>query len=123
MRGVCSHYWVFASLTTNGLIGPMTPRNPLEISFTCMVMCVSLTVYAYILGEISNLVMKQDEELVATRSSILQVEDFVKNRLLPTELKKEIEHYFHFLASSNSSKDDVDVFDMLSHTLQVSTAG
>jgi hypothetical protein len=121
-RACCSHYWVFASLTTNGLVGGMTPRNPLEIAFTCMVMCVSLTVYAYILGEISNLVMKQDEALVATRSSILQVADFVKNRVLPPELEKEIEHYFHFLASNNASSEDEDVFEMLSHTLQVDVA-
>ena len=38
--------------------------------FTCVSMVMSLTIFAYILGEISNLVMDQDAELVKTRSQV-----------------------------------------------------
>lgn len=38
--------------------------------FTCVSMVLSLTIFAYILGEISNLVMDQDAELVKTRSQV-----------------------------------------------------
>jgi len=119
-----SFYWITASLTTNGLVGNMTPKNLTEIVFTCIVMLVSLTLFAYVLGEISNLVMKQDEDLVQRRSSILQVESFLRERNLPRELQTEISHYFHFsLASSPAGdRDEEDIFDQLSHTLQVDVA-
>ncbi len=38
--------------------------------FTCVSMVLTLTIFAYILGEISNLVMDQDAELVKTRSQV-----------------------------------------------------
>lgn len=38
--------------------------------FTCLSMVLSLTIFAYILGEISNLVMDQDAELVKTRTQV-----------------------------------------------------
>lgn len=41
-----------------------------QMMFTCVSMVMSLTIFAYILGEISNLVMDQDAELVKTRSQV-----------------------------------------------------
>jgi len=41
-----------------------------QMMFTCVSMVLSLTIFAYILGEISNLVMDQDAELVKTRSQV-----------------------------------------------------
>ena len=45
----------------------------LQMMFTCVSMVMSLTIFAYILGEISNLVMDQDAELVKTRSQVYLV--------------------------------------------------
>ena len=42
----------------------------LQILYTMVAMVVSLTVFAYLLGEISNLVMDQDAELVKIRSQV-----------------------------------------------------
>ena len=42
----------------------------MQMLFTCVAMVLSLTIFAYILGEISNLVMDQDAELVKTRSQV-----------------------------------------------------
>ena len=42
----------------------------LQMVFTCVSMVLSLTIFAYILGEISNLVMDQDAELVKTRTQV-----------------------------------------------------
>lgn len=43
---------------------------PSQILFTCLTMLVSVTVFAYVLGEISNLVMNKDAELMAARSHV-----------------------------------------------------
>ena len=45
-----------------------------QMMFTCVSMVMSLTIFAYILGEISNLVMDQDAELVKTRSQVCHTE-------------------------------------------------
>ena len=42
----------------------------MQMMFTCVSMVLTLTIFAYILGEISNLVMDQDAELVKTRSQV-----------------------------------------------------
>ena len=50
--------------------GRLTDMCELQMLFTCVSMVLSLTIFAYILGEISNLVMDQDAELVKTRTQV-----------------------------------------------------
>lgn len=67
---VLSFYWATASLSTNGQIGEANPQTFSEMLFACIIMLTSMTVYVYILGELSNHVMYQDEKLVATRRQV-----------------------------------------------------
>lgn len=64
---VLSFFWATASLSTNGQIGDSTPKSFTEMMFVCFIMLTSLTVYVYLLSELSDLVMNQDQELVVTR--------------------------------------------------------
>lgn len=118
-----SFYWVTATLATNGLVAGMLPSNWMEIGFTCVTMLISLTLYAYVLGEISNVVMKADEALVLQRSQLSLVQSFVKGRKLPQELKEAIVHQFEssMMREEQSALDESkEVFEKLSHSLQVS---
>ncbi|CAD7698633.1 unnamed protein product, partial [Ostreobium quekettii] len=54
-----SFYYITVTLSANGLVGRMLPQNIWEIFFVCVLMVITLTLYAFVLGEISNLVMKQ----------------------------------------------------------------
>lgn len=65
-----SFYWASASLSTNGQIGEANPQTFNEMLFACVIMLTSMTVYVYILGELSNHVMNQDQKLVATRRQV-----------------------------------------------------
>eukprot|EP00854_Cymbomonas_tetramitiformis_P004787 gene4787-5854_t len=119
-----SIYWITTSLSTSGLIGDMQPKNWAEMLFTCVVMGVQLTFFKYVLGEISNLVMEQDAELVKTRQTVMQMKNFIEVRELPEELSSEISA---FMSTDNSKKHvegeaDEDIFDLLSHSLQVDVA-
>jgi hypothetical protein len=69
-----SLYWVTTTLSSSGLIAGMTPSSWSEIGFTCFAMLVSLTLYSYVLGELSNVVMKGDEALVHQRSQLSLVQ-------------------------------------------------
>lgn len=67
---VLSFFWATASLSTNGQIGDSTPKSFIEMMFACLIMLTSLTVYVYLLSELSDLVMNQDQELVVTRRQV-----------------------------------------------------
>ena len=45
-----------------------------------------MTVYAYVMGEITNLVMSGDEQLVRTREAVAQVQTFITKNEFPREL-------------------------------------
>ncbi|KAL3159544.1 hypothetical protein ABBQ38_009960 [Trebouxia sp. C0009 RCD-2024] len=113
------YYWTVATLTTNGQIGDMGPKCMLEMLFTCVSMVLSLTIFAYILGEISNLVMDQDAELVKTRTQVQGVTKFVANRNLPMALKEDISRHLENSHVIRNEQGEGDVFSRLSHTLQV----
>eukprot|EP00803_Ostreobium_quekettii_P006934 evm.model.scf_4193.1 EVM.evm.TU.scf_4193.1 scf_4193:508-1443(+) len=102
----------------------MLPHNMVEIAFTSCAMLVNLTVYAYILGEISNLVMNQDEELVAQRSELQTVQKFVFSRNLPEDLRSDIMKFFDSSQASQggTNVDGHHIFNKLCHTLQVDVA-
>lgn len=57
-------------MTLAGAVCLTVPKHAMQMMFTCFSMVLSLTIFAYILGEISNLVMDQDAELVKTRSQV-----------------------------------------------------
>eukprot|EP00961_Rhodomonas_salina_P218903 2958803-Rhodomonas_salina.3 len=48
-----SLYWVSATLTVNGLVGEVIPQNLYEVGFTIVLMLLNMTVYRWIIGEVS----------------------------------------------------------------------
>eukprot|EP00961_Rhodomonas_salina_P299801 3939215-Rhodomonas_salina.4 len=52
-----SLYWVTATLTVNGLVGPVTPQNLVEVFFTILLLLLNLTVVRAVLGEVSSMIM------------------------------------------------------------------
>ncbi len=57
-----------STLTTNGQVGNATPQNLGEMAFTAVLMVLTVTIFNYVLGEITNVIMAQDAALVATRA-------------------------------------------------------
>jgi hypothetical protein len=51
-------------------------------------MLTILTVYTYVLGEITNTVMSGDTALVNTREEVAKVQTFVAKHSFPRELSK-----------------------------------
>ena len=87
-------------------------------------MVLNLTLYSYVLGEVSAAVMKQDEDMVKQRQNILSVESYIQTRGLPEDLSGQIRAHFDFLAESatmSEAEGDAagDIFTQLSHSLQV----
>ena len=54
-------------MSTAGRIGSVTPKNTSELLFTIVSMIFTSVFYGYVMGEITNLVMSNDDALVQKR--------------------------------------------------------
>ena len=59
---LCTFY-VLATLSSEGNVGELVPETMLEMVFCLLLMIISTTLFIYVLGEISSLVMKMDDEV------------------------------------------------------------
>ena len=66
-----------STLTTNGQVGAATPQNLGEMAFTAVLMVLTVTIFNYVLGEITNVIMAQDAALVATRAQARSDHDII----------------------------------------------
>lgn len=114
-------YWVTGTLTTMGQGGgDLMPQNSRERIFSIYLMTMNLSIYAYILGVISNLFMSADEAIVQKRAEISALERYISSNKIDATLEMEIRS-----AMSNNGQHGVSVeeeravFKKLSHSLQV----
>lgn len=121
---ILSFYWVAQTISTTCLVGDMMPQTPGEGVMACIVMVANLTVFTYILGNISDAVMEQDEEKVEQRQRIMAVEQLIVGRKLPVDLAAEIRKHFSYVVTTSSADENEteDVYSKLSHALQVEVA-
>jgi len=57
-----------STLTTNAQVGAAIPQSLAEIALVAVEMVMTVTIFNYVLGEITNVIMAQDAALVATRA-------------------------------------------------------
>lgn len=115
-----SFYWAASTLSTAGMIGYTTPKNQAEVLFSVICMLITMTVYAYVLGEISNQVIASGEALVHTRDQLSIVRTFISRRMLPKDLATDIVSTFYEKLSKN--QDTERIFGSLSSSLRVEVA-
>jgi hypothetical protein len=102
------------------MTGYASPKNEWEILFTIVCMLITITVYAYVIGEISNLVIRSGEELVHTRDKVSIVRTFVSRRQMPRDLAVDIVSTFYEKISTN--QETQQIFASLSSSLRVEVA-
>jgi ankyrin repeat protein len=113
-----SLYWVTATLTSYGIVGDLLPQNTTEIIYCMVLMVLNITVFAFIIGEVSSVFMIQDEEVTKARTQLGAVESFVQGSGLEDDLTDEIKS--HFRASRmHASSDQTTIFRRMSRSLQV----
>lgn len=56
-------YYVMSTFTTNGLVEELNPSTYVEAGFATLLMLLNMTMFAYIIGEISSLIMEGDNEV------------------------------------------------------------
>lgn len=133
-----SLYWVTGTISTMGQgAGELMPQNAKERIFTIFLMLLNLSIYAYILGAISQLFMIADEAMVEVREEVTLIESYIANNSFVSHLQGEIRDTVKggmgnvgeagmpaskIGASTLSLTDAKKIYDKLSHTLKVEVA-
>lgn len=89
--------------------------------FVIAMACSNLTVFAYIVGNISALIMKQDDEVVQKRGQLELVDAYLMHIRVPDGLKAQVESFFRaqLRDASLSSVRDEDITAAMPIALQV----
>jgi len=112
-------FFSMSMITSLGLA--QIPANTFELVFYICVMVLNMTVYAWTVGQISALVMKQDDEIVAKRAQLETVQAYIGHIRVPVDMKQQIEKFFHarLKDASLSSIQADQVYEMLPMSLQL----
>lgn len=91
-RYVSAMYWSITTMTTVGY-GDMHAVNTLEMIFIICYMLFNLGLTAYIIGNMTNLVVEGTRRTMEFRNSIEAASNFVNRNRLPPRLKEQIIAY------------------------------
>jgi hypothetical protein len=119
VRYLSSMYFVLSLFTTLG--SPFLPSNYWELAFYIFMLTLNMTLYAYSVGCVSAIVMKQDDEMVSKRGQLELVHVYISHMRVPVELKLQIESFFHarLKDTSISAVSDEQIYDSLPVSLQI----
>lgn len=91
-RYISAMYWSITTMTTVGY-GDMHAVNTLEMMFVIFFMLFNLGLTAYIIGNMTNLVVEGTRRTMEFRNSIETASNFVNRNHLPPRLKEQIIAY------------------------------
>jgi hypothetical protein len=110
-------YWVINTITTNGVLGDMYPKNFGELAFVMVCVLVHLTIFQLVLGVFSSSVLKGDEELIKAREEIGLVETYLNSFDFDEKLILEIKR--HFQDAGTTSNSAAEILDSVSTSLRL----
>lgn len=84
-----SLYWSITTMTTVGY-GDFSPKNTAEVIFAMVYMLYNIALNSYILGTITLLVVKADENTGVLRDCYRNVSTFARLNQLPMALQKSL---------------------------------
>ncbi|HOB60810.1 MAG TPA: ion transporter [Candidatus Competibacteraceae bacterium] len=89
-------YWVVTTVVTVGY-GDVTPVNNYEYVFAIMVMLVGAFMYAFIIGNIANLLRNLDAERARYYRRVEAIGAYLDERPIPLRLKSQVRDYYDYL--------------------------
>ncbi len=113
-----SLYWSITTLTTVGY-GDITPTTDLEIGFTLVVMFLGISMYAFIIGNVTSLVANLDANQSHFREKLTQIQSYMRNRGIPSSLQKQVRDYYQYMWEYNRDISlELDFLEELPHSLK-----
>ncbi|CAN6456117.1 unnamed protein product [Victoria cruziana] len=91
-RYISAVYWSISTMTTVGY-GDLHAVNSIEMTFIIFYMLFNLGLTAYIIGNMTNLIVEGTRRTMKFRNSIQEASDFVTRNHIPRRLKEQIISY------------------------------
>ena len=91
-----SLYWVVTTVSTVGY-GDVLPANDYEYLFAAGVMLLGAFMYAFIIGNIANLVRNLDAERARYFQRVEAIGNYLHERRIPTRLNEQVRDYYDYL--------------------------
>ena len=110
-------YWCVTTLTTVGY-GDVTPTSVNQTIYTMVVMLLGVGVYGFVIGNVANLLTKMDMARAQYVATIERVTGFLRYRLVPAPLQREIYAYYKYLWENRMGYDESMVLDELPPSLR-----
>lgn len=112
-----SLYWAVTVLTTVGF-GDITPTTEIEILFTIVVMFIGVTIYAYIIANITMLIPRIQGGRIEHQEDLDALRDFMRERRFPAELQNRVINYKDFVWSQTQGDYQRRLLSVLPHGLR-----
>ena len=114
-------YWSIMTLTSIGY-GDVSPGNDVERLLASVLMIVSATTWAYVIGTAAGIAATLDPNTVAFRTNMDALNHFMKDRKLPTDMRHTLRDFFTDAREVHQVDSDASLLAKMSPLLQGNVA-
>lgn len=115
-----SFYYVISTFRTVGNVDELQPSTWQELVLCLVLMAITMVFFAYVLGEISAMIMQSDDAVAEERARQAIVDNYIASKQgISSQLADEIRAYTRNSASQGQKADLSEIYQLMSHSLQV----
>jgi hypothetical protein len=111
-------YWVTTTIATIGY-GDYVPSHDsnLQITYTIVVQLFGVTMYSFVIANVSSLVQNMDVARSAYRRRLDEVNAYLRAHRIPADLQERVRDYFSYLWEKQRGVSATAVLDVLPRSL------
>ncbi|CAM9253169.1 unnamed protein product [Ectocarpus sp. 4 AP-2014] len=114
---IASLYWAATTITTVGY-GDLVPTNDLERMIACLTMVCGTTMFSYVIGSVSTLVMNPTGGNVRRNLELKNVENYLEEQKVGAHLGDSVRTHMMFVTGARSAWNEDHILSRLPPRLQ-----